>query len=121
MSNSKLGQKELTGISDQKMLARVDVLVTRGDDLADGKIAPETDEDFSLMLWTLLGRVRDQWTNSHKEQLDYIQLKWRGRSFAEMQVKFNKPTRHLPDSFPTYEQMIRELQVIYRQIVPLVQ
>lgn len=120
MSNKELGQASLTGISDQQMLAKVDALVARGEDMADGKIQPENDSDRSQMLWTLLGRVLDQQNAEQKEELDKIHQNWRGRWHAELQTKYNKPTTRLPSEFPTFEQMLRDLEFIYRQIVPLV-
>lgn len=115
-----LGQKELTGISDQQMLARVDALVARGEEMADGKIIPKDDEERSLMWWTLLGRVRDKQTALHKEEMDKIHRNWSGRRHAELQIKFNKPTARLPDSFPTYERMLKDLEFIYKHLVPSV-
>lgn len=117
---SKKDLKDLTGVSDQQMHARLDARLAQGEDMADGKILPENDEDRNLMLWTLLGRVRDKWTVQHKEEMDKIHLNWSGRRFAEMQVKFNKPTAKQPDDFPTADQMLRDLEFIYRTIVPLV-
>lgn len=120
MSNSKLGQEPLTGISDQQMHAKLDAILARGEALADGSILPENDEDRSIKIWTLLGRVREQWTAQHKEEMDKIHLNWSGRRFAETQIKFNKPTAKLPDEFPTNETMLRDLEFIYRTIVPVV-
>lgn len=120
MNKSSLGQEALTGVSDQEMHAKIDAILARGEAMANGEILPETDEDRNQMLWTLLGRVRDQWTPLHKEEMDKIRLNWSNRRFAETRVKFNKPTAKLPDEFPTYEQMLRDLEFIYRTIVPLV-
>ncbi len=116
MDNSKYG----LGVSDQKMDAMMDAILARGQDMADGKIQPESNDDYSMMWWTLLGRVRDQWTPLQKEKMDKIHENWRGRGHAELQLRHNKPTAHSPDEFPTYEQMLRVLEMIYRQIVPLV-
>ena len=120
MAKEKTGQEKLTGIPDQQMMAKLDAVVARGADMADGKILPENDEDRGMMWWTLLGRVRDRQNSEQKEELDKIHQNWRGRNFAELQTKFGKPTLHLPESFPTYEQMLKDLEFIYKLIVPTV-
>lgn len=101
-------------ISDQQVDAIMDVQLEKMRALAAGEIEPTDNRDKELRYLGLMKKFK--LTDEQKDRLLKNVETWSGRRFTELNIKFNKPTKHPLEHFPSEEELLANLDSLYNEV-----